>query len=150
MRRSILSADRNRHVAPPIALRAPSADRQKMSERSSPINADALARGIAHIASDAKAIDVVVLGIRDLTHIADYFVICTADNERQLRAVQRDVDDGMRRQGINPIRVEGAYESGWILMDYGDIIVHIFGKQERDFYNLDTLWSAAQPVLVIQ
>jgi ribosome-associated protein len=114
------------------------------------INADALARAIAHTASDAKATDVVVLGIRDLTTIADYFVICTADNERQMRAIQRDIDEEIGRQGLDPLRVEGTHESGWVLMDYGDVIVHIFGKHERAFYSLDKVWSAAQTVLVIQ
>jgi ribosome-associated protein len=106
-----------------------------------------LARAAAQIASDAKATDVVVLGIRDLTTIADYFVICTADNERQLRAIQRDIDEGLP---VPPRRVEGSHESGWVLIDYGDVIVHVLGKEERAFYKLDQLWSAAQPVLVIQ
>jgi ribosome-associated protein len=114
------------------------------------INADVLARTIAHIASDAKATDVVVLGIRDMTPIADFFVICTADNERQMRAIQRDIDEGLDKQGVQPRHVEGTAESGWILMDYGDVIAHVFSKEERAFYSLDKLWSAAQPVLVIQ
>jgi ribosome-associated protein len=105
---------------------------------------------IAHIASDAKATDVVVLGIRDLTPIADYFVICTADNERQMRAIQNDIDEGTAEHGIHARHVEGSHESGWILMDYSDVIVHVFSKQERAFYSLDKLWSTAQPVLVIQ
>lgn len=90
------------------------------------------------------------MGIRELTTIADYFVICTADNERQLRAIVRDIDEGLSGQGNNPLRIEGTPESGWVLMDYSDIIVHVFGKQERAFYSLDKLWSSAQPVLVIQ
>lgn len=121
-----------------------------MPGKGSRINADAIARAIAHVASDAKATDVVVLGIRDLTTIADYFVICTADNERQLRAIQRDIDTEMAKQDINVRKVEGPAESGWVLMDFSDVIVHIFGKNERAFYSLDQLWSAAQPVLVIQ
>lgn len=92
----------------------------------------------------------VVLGIQALTTIADYFVICTADNERQLRAIQRNIDEEMAKQGVDVRRVEGTAESGWVLMDYSDVIVHIFGKHERAFYSLDRLWSAAQPVLVIQ
>ncbi len=91
-----------------------------------------------------------VLGIRDLTTIADYFVICTADNERQMRAIQRDIDEELGKQGVQPRSVEGTAESGWILMDYGDVIAHVFSKEERAFYSLDKLWSAAQPVLVIQ
>jgi ribosome-associated protein len=97
-----------------------------------------------------KAEDVVVLGIRDLTPIADYFVLCTADNERQMRAIQRAIDERIAEQGVTPRRVEGTHDSGWILMDYSDVIVHIFGKHERAFYSLDALWSSAQPVLVIQ
>lgn len=129
----------------------PTTHNQRQSEGKGPrINADALARAIAHIAWDAKATDVVVLGIRDLTTIADYFVICTADNERQMRAIQRDIDEGMGEQGVPPRRVEGTADSGWILMDFGDVIAHIFSKEERLFYSLDKLWSAAQPVLVIQ
>jgi ribosome-associated protein len=93
---------------------------------------------------------VVVLGIRELTVIADYFVICTGDNERQLRAIVRDIDEATKEAGTDPRRVEGVAESGWVLMDYGDVIVHVFGKTERAFYSLDKLWSAAQPTLVIQ
>jgi ribosome-associated protein len=115
-----------------------------------PINADSLARAIAHVASDAKAADVVVLGISDLTTIADYFVICTADNERQLRAIQRTIDEELIKQGVAVRRVEGMPDSGWVLMDYADVIVHIFGKEQRAFYSLDQLWSTGQPVLMIQ
>jgi ribosome-associated protein len=115
-----------------------------------PINADSIARTIAHTASDAMAADVVVLGISDLTTIADYFVICTADNERQLRAIQRDIDEALTKADVNVRRVEGTPDSGWVLMDCGDVIVHIFGKEQRTFYSLDQLWSAGQTVLVIQ
>lgn len=119
-------------------------------ERTRGINANELARAVAHIASDAKASDVVVLGIEALTPIADYFVICTADNERQLRAIVRDIEEGAAEQGVRRLRIEGAPESGWVLIDFGAVITHVFGKSERDFYSLDKLWSAAQPVLVIQ
>jgi ribosome-associated protein len=114
------------------------------------INADTLARTIARIASDAKAADIIVLGIETLTTIADYFVLCTADNERQLRAIIRDIDEGTSQAGRPPRRIEGTPDSGWVLMDYGSVIVHLFGKEQRAFYGLDTLWSAAQTVLVIQ
>lgn len=114
------------------------------------IDADVMARTIAEIASDAKAEDIVVLGVRDLTPITDYFVICTADNERQLRAILNNIDEEMTKHGVKPRAVEGAAESGWVLMDFSDAIVHIFGKNERTFYSLDKLWSTAQPVLVIQ
>lgn len=77
-------------------------------------------------------------------------MICTADNERQMRALLRDIDEGTSAQDVRPLRVEGTPDSGWILIDYGSVVVHLFGKHERGFYSLDALWSAAQPVLVIQ
>ena len=114
------------------------------------ITADVVARTIAEIASDAKAEDIVVLGVRDLTPITDFFVICTADNERQLRAILNNIDEEMTKHGVKPRAVEGAAGSGWVLMDFSDVIVHVFGRNERAFYSLDKLWSSAQPVLVIQ
>ena len=109
-----------------------------------------LARILAEAASEAKAEDVVVLDIHNLTVIADLFVICTADNERQLRAISRQVQEATDKVDIDPRRVEGAAESGWLLLDYSDVVVHIFGRAERQFYRLEEVWSAAQTLLVIQ
>lgn len=112
--------------------------------------AQTLARDLAQIASDAHASDVLVLDIAALTTLADYFVLCTADNERMLRAITR----ALREFGDGPSahlhRQEGALESGWVLMDFGDVIVHAFGKREREFYQLDRLWADAPRILVIQ
>jgi ribosome-associated protein len=109
-----------------------------------------LARILAEAASEAKAEDVVVLDIHALTVIADLFVICTADNERQLRAIGRQVQEATDKIDIDPRRVEGTAESGWLLLDYSDVVVHIFGRAERQFYRLEEVWSAAQTLLVIQ
>jgi len=109
-----------------------------------------LARILAEAASEAKAEDVVVLDIRDLTVIADLFVICTADNDRLLRALGRLIQEATAKIGIDPRRIEGSAEAGWILLDYSDVIVHIFGANERQFYRLEDVWSAAQTLLVIQ
>lgn len=92
----------------------------------------------------------VVLDLRELTIIADLFVICTADNERQLRAIGRLIQDATGKLDIDPRRVEGTPESGWMLLDYSDVIVHVFGRDERQFYRLEDVWSAAQTLLVIQ
>ncbi len=108
------------------------------------------ARDLAQIASDAHGSDLLVLDIADLTTLADYFVICTADNERMLRAIVRALTEAGDLTGMRLNRVEGSPESGWILMDFGDVIVHVFGKHERDFYQLDRLWADAPRVLVIQ
>lgn len=109
-----------------------------------------LARTLAEAASEAKATDVVVLDIHDLTVIAELFVICSADNERQLRAIGRQVQEATDKIGVDPRRTEGAAESGWIVLDYGDVVVHIFGQTERQFYRLEDVWSEAQTLLVIQ
>jgi ribosome-associated protein len=109
-----------------------------------------LARILAEAASEAKAEDVVVLDIHDLTVIADLFVICTADNERLLRAISRLIQEATDKIRIDPRRIEGSAEAGWILLDYSDVIVHIFGATERQFYRLEDVWSAAQTLLVIQ
>lgn len=109
-----------------------------------------LARILAEAASEAKAEDVQVLDIHHLTVIADLFVICSADNERLLRAIGRQVMEATDKIGRDPRRVEGSAEAGWILLDYGDVIVHIFGEAERQFYRLEEVWSGAQTLLVIQ
>lgn len=114
------------------------------------IEATKLARILAEAASEAIAEDVLVLDIRELTVIADLFVICTADNERQLRAIGRLIQEATDKIGIDVRRVEGTPESGWMLLDYADVIVHIFGREERQFYRLEDVWSAAQTLLVIQ
>lgn len=109
-----------------------------------------LARSLAKAASDAHASDVVVLDIRELTVVADLFVIATADNDRMLRAITRDVTEAAKRSGVDPRRTEGAAESGWVLLDFADVVVHVFGKEERQFYRLEEVWAGAQTVLVIQ
>lgn len=91
-----------------------------------------------------------VLDIHHLTIIADCFVICTADNERQLRALSRLIQEATDKIDIDPRRIEGMAESGWILLDYSDVIVHIFGRAERQFYRLEEAWPEAQTLLVIQ
>lgn len=92
----------------------------------------------------------VVLDIHDLTVVADFFVICTGDNERQLRAISRRVLDATDQVGLDPRRTEGTPESGWLLIDYADVVVHIFGEAERQFYRLEEVWSEANTLLVIQ
>lgn len=110
-----------------------------------------LAKRIVEVASDKQAGDIVLLDIRPLSLIADYFVVCTATSERQINAIVRDIVDTLRNDdGFRPIRVEGQAASGWVLLDYGDVIVHVFGATERDFYDLEELWSAAVPLVRVQ
>jgi ribosome-associated protein len=101
-------------------------------------------------ASDKKASDVLLLDIRDVTTIADYFVICSGSNARQIQAISEAIDEELKKQGVRLFAREGAAETGWMLLDFGDIIIHIFGPEERDYYRLERLWSEAKTVVYLQ
>jgi len=99
---------------------------------------------IAEFASDRKAVDIVQLDLRGLTSVADYFLICTGRSDRQAKAIHDGIHEGMKKQhGTFPTRVEGATQADWILMDYSDVIVHIFTPEMRDYYRLEQLWAEA-------
>ncbi|MGH2533995.1 MAG: ribosome silencing factor [Thermomicrobiales bacterium] len=109
-----------------------------------------LALRIADILADTPAAETLVLDIQRLSPFADYFVICSGENERQLRAITRDVGELLAKDGIRPERIEGTPMSGWMLLDYGATIVHIFDVDQRAFYRLEELWSEAPTLLAIQ
>jgi ribosome-associated protein len=109
-----------------------------------------IARDVAQIASEALATNVTILDISQLSVIADMFVVCSADNARQLNAIRDDILQGLQEQGIRPRRVEGVAETGWILLDYADVVIHLFTEEQRQFYRLEDVWSEAQTLLVIQ
>jgi ribosome-associated protein len=103
-----------------------------------------LARDIARYAEDKKAIDLVELDLRGVLGYTDYFVICSGSNRRQLKAIQDGILEGVKREhGALPRRAEGSAEGGWILIDYLDVVVHIFTPQAREFYRLEQLWGEA-------
>jgi len=90
------------------------------------------------------------LDIRKVSVLADYFVICSGNSERQVKAIARDIEEELDKQDIGPRHTEGLDQGRWVLMDYGDVIVHIFTAAERDYYTLDKLWAGAQTLLVVQ
>ncbi len=96
------------------------------------------------------AADITLLDISELSSFADVFIVTTADNIRQLRALNREIVDQMRQRGTRPQRVEGEAEGGWILLDYGDVIVHLLTRDQRQFYRLEDLWIEAPVLLKIQ
>jgi ribosome-associated protein len=110
----------------------------------------ALAVDIADIIAETPAADTRVIDIHGLTPIADVFIICSGENERQLRAITRTITDEMAKAQVRPLRVEGDTTSGWILMDFGDVIVHVFDVGLRAFYNLEERWADAPVLLSIQ
>lgn len=109
-----------------------------------------VAKTIVDVASDKKASDVTMLDIREMSVIADYFVVCTGANPRQIQAISSAIQDKMDEEHIRLHGHEGNAESGWLLLDFGDVIVHIFGPMEREFYRLERIWSGAPTVVYLQ
>jgi ribosome-associated protein len=105
---------------------------------------------VIEAAADKKASDVVMLDIRELSVIADYFVICTGNNSRQLQAIASSVEDALSEIKVPTRKREGSADTGWILLDCGDVIVHIFGQMEREYYRLERLWSGAPTVVYVE
>ncbi|GCE06836.1 ribosome silencing factor [Dictyobacter aurantiacus] len=114
------------------------------------LDIDQQAKAAADIAYDKKASDVLLLDIRDVSVIADYFVICSASNTRQIQAIADTIDEDLGKQGAQLLHREGDADSGWVLLDFGSIIVHIFGPKEREYYRIERLWSEAKTVVYLQ
>jgi ribosome-associated protein len=103
-----------------------------------------LAELVARYAADVKAIDLVELDLRDVLGYTDYFVICSGNTDRQTKAIHDRIHQGMKNEhGVLPRRVEGLAEARWILMDYLDVVVHVFTPDAREFYRLEQLWGEA-------
>lgn len=95
---------------------------------------------------DRKAEDVKIIDIQEISPIADFFIIANGTNQNQIQAMRDAVDESLYRAGLKVKQIEGNQNSTWILMDYGDIIVHIFSKEDRLFYDLERIWRDGKPV----
>lgn len=109
-----------------------------------------IARLAVDVASDKKATDIVLLDLQGISTISDYFVICTGANPRQIRAIASAIDEKLSEYGLPAFHREGSPDSGWLLLDFSDIIVHIFAPKEREYYRLERLWSNAKTVIYLQ
>lgn len=89
---------------------------------------------------DKKAKDIHILDIHDITIVADYFIIASGENKLQIQAMIDNVEEILAKVGITPKQIEGYQTAGWILMDYGDLIVHVFSEEDRLFYDLERIW----------
>jgi ribosome-associated protein len=99
-----------------------------------------------HAASEKKAIDPVLLDLRDIASFTDYFVIVSGANERQVQAISDEVYDQLKKAGEPAARVEGYKTAEWILLDYGDFVVHVFEQKARKFYDLERLWRESKRI----
>ena len=89
--------------------------------------------------------------MREVTPIADYFILCNGTSARQLKAISQKIVEGIKKEEKkSPARIEGEAEGGWILIDYGDVVIHAFLPEQREYYDLETLWSNAKTLLRMQ
>jgi len=105
-----------------------------------------LAARAAQAASAKQGESVVVLDVRELITITDYFVIVSGTSDRQVKTLAEEIEKSLKGDGVKPVRVEGEPESGWLLLDYIDLVVHVFRDAERDYYRLENLWADAPQV----
>jgi ribosome-associated protein len=106
------------------------------------LSPERLATTIAALAADKKAIEIVALDLRAVAGYTDFFVVCSGGTDRQAKAIHDGIHQGLKQHhGLLPRRVEGLREARWILMDYLDVVVHVFTPETRDFYRLEALWG---------
>ena len=100
-----------------------------------------------HAASEKKAFNIVALDLREIASFAEFFIIASGANQRQVQAISDEIGEQLKKQlDLRPIRIEGYRAAEWILLDYGDFIVHIFEEKSREFYDLERLWRDAKKV----
>ena len=112
------------------------------------MNSLKFAKEIAELTKLKKAFNIKILDLRKVSGIADYFVVCSADSDRQVKAVADEVDDKLLERGIKCFHREGFETLNWVILDYFDVILHVFKNESRGYYNLEKLWGDAPVILV--
>ncbi|MDD4754031.1 MAG: ribosome silencing factor [Desulfitobacteriaceae bacterium] len=105
-----------------------------------------MALACAEAANEKKARDILLMNLQGISLIADYFVICTGNNNIQVQAISDNIEEKLKEKGNPPLRREGYKDGRWVLMDFGSAIVHIFQEEERQYYNLERLWGDAEKI----
>ena len=108
------------------------------------MTAQETANRIIELAQDKKGQQIVLMDISELSDFADYFVIISGDSGIQIKAITDHIEDGMRKEGIKPYQKEGYQTLKWVLMDFVDVVVHVFSKEAREFYSIERLWADAK------
>src|SRR5437762_6149846 len=115
-------------------------------ETTEPVGLDERILQTLYAASEKKAVDLTVLDLRSIASFTDFFVLATGGNKRQVQAIADEVVEQLKRSGTRAARVEGYQNAEWVLVDYGDFIVHVFDEKARRFYDLERLWREARRV----
>ena len=109
-----------------------------------------IAQKIAAAANDKKAKDILLLNMEGLSPVTDFYVICSAGNSTLVKAIADNIEDKLAEAGVHPTHKEGYADARWVLLDYGDVVAHVFLEEERDFYNLEQLWADAPSESVVE
>lgn len=112
------------------------------------LNSEQILQAVVAAADDKKAQDLVVLDLRGISLVADYFVICSGESKVQVRAIYRAVEEALKDMELPVKRRSGSEDGGWVLLDYGDVVVHVFHHAEREYYDLERLWGDAKRLTV--
>ena len=113
------------------------------------LSAERKARQAAQAALEKKAVNVVVLDVQGLSSVTDYFLVCNGKSTTHIQTISDAIRDGLKGMGVRPLHAEGIPESGWILLDYGDVLMHVFLEDTRLYYALERLWGDA-PTLPLE
>ena len=107
-------------------------------------NSKKIAKIISDLMLEKKAYDIKIISVEKITTLTDIFIICTSDSDAQSRAITNHIQDGLQKQKIKPVHIEGYQHLKWVLMDYVNVTVNIFQKEYREFYNIERLWADAK------
>lgn len=121
-----------------------------MSEQEQEYTSHDLAHRCVHYALEKKARDIVVLNLKGLSDVADYFVICSADSDTHVKAIAESIDVGVKSEGHKVYKKEGMNNLQWVLIDLVDVVVHVFLQRTREYYNLERLWGDAEIETIVE
>ncbi len=107
-----------------------------------------LAAQLADLMMDKHGRDVLIMDLRPLTSVTDYFVLCSCDSDVQVKAVADHLDDTLRREGVRPLHIEGIDQRLWVILDYVNVVAHVFMQSTREYYGLERLWADAETATV--
>lgn len=112
------------------------------------LSAERTAREAARAALETKALDLVVLDVRGVSTVTDYFLVCSGRSTIHLKSITEAIREALKADGVRPMHAEGVAESGWVLLDYGDVLMHVFLEDTRAYYALERLWGDAPSISV--